>query len=198
MLTGLWFNSSVPPKEKDNSEIASVVVIGCIYSRGLLLTWYCYIHSCRIFPLHLFKSTTTQRRSRLEHWYCVGVNRPKHYSQLRVKDLWLSSMHIVFLLTFLQFLFNVSGHLDSIIFLKLERNKGALQCSFVKWWLMLVYYSHILIGCVCTAIVRVTPKTPCGWHMNMGELLWSPVMTPKVKNSPKCMYEAFLVLCLKN
>jgi len=32
-----------------------------------------------------FKSTTTQRRSRLQHWYCVGVNMPKRYRQ--VKDL---------------------------------------------------------------------------------------------------------------
>jgi len=36
-----------------------------------------------------FKSTTTgtPRRSRLLHRYCVGVNTPKRYRQLSVKDL---------------------------------------------------------------------------------------------------------------
>jgi len=45
------------------------------------------LHSFWIFLKHLFKSTTTQRCSRLQHWYCVRVNMPKHYRQLRVKDL---------------------------------------------------------------------------------------------------------------
>ena len=34
-----------------------------------------------------WKSATTQRRSWLQHWYCVRVNTPKRYRQLRVKDL---------------------------------------------------------------------------------------------------------------
>ena len=38
-----------------------------------------------ITPLHAHY--TTQRRSRLQHWYCVGVNAPKRYRQLWVKDL---------------------------------------------------------------------------------------------------------------
>ena len=39
--------------------------------------------------IYLFKSTkpTTQRRSRLHHWYCVGVNTPKRFRQLCVTDL---------------------------------------------------------------------------------------------------------------
>jgi len=32
-----------------------------------------------IFLYRLFKPTTTQRRSRLQHWYCVGVNTSKRY-----------------------------------------------------------------------------------------------------------------------
>ena len=36
---------------------------------------------------HLLKSTTTQKHSRLQHWYCVRVNMPKCYRQLWVKDL---------------------------------------------------------------------------------------------------------------
>jgi len=33
-----------------------------------------------------FKSTTTQRCSRLQHWFCIRVNMPKRYRQLQVKD----------------------------------------------------------------------------------------------------------------
>ena len=47
----------------------------------------CQIHSFLIFLQHFFKSTTTQRHSRLQDWYCVGVNAPKRYRQLWVKDL---------------------------------------------------------------------------------------------------------------
>ena len=47
----------------------------------------CLLQSFRIFLWHLLKSTTTQRCSRLKHRYCVGVNMPKCYRQLRVKDL---------------------------------------------------------------------------------------------------------------
>jgi len=32
-------------------------------------------------------SSITQRRSRQQHWYCVGVNMPKRYRQLRVTNL---------------------------------------------------------------------------------------------------------------
>src|SRR6218665_1724509 len=41
-----------------------------------------FIYSARYFLLHLFKFTTTQRRSRLQRSYM-----PTHYRQLRVKDL---------------------------------------------------------------------------------------------------------------
>ena len=34
-----------------------------------------FIHSFRPFLLHPFKSSTTQRRSRLQHGYCIGVSR---------------------------------------------------------------------------------------------------------------------------
>src|SRR6218665_1988086 len=34
-----------------------------------------FIHSFRPFLLRLFKSSTTQRRSRLQHGYCIGVSR---------------------------------------------------------------------------------------------------------------------------
>jgi len=44
-------------------------------------------HSFRIFVKCLFKSTTTQMCSQLQHCYSVGVNMPMHYRQLRVKDL---------------------------------------------------------------------------------------------------------------
>ena len=38
--------------------------------------WPCsFIHSFRLFLLHFFRSTTTQKRSRLQHGYCVGVSR---------------------------------------------------------------------------------------------------------------------------
>ena len=52
-----------------------------------LFMWYSFIHSLRKFIWRLYKSTTTQRRSRLQHWHCVGVNTPKRYRQLWVKDL---------------------------------------------------------------------------------------------------------------
>jgi len=45
------------------------------------------IYWFRIFLKRLYKSTTTQRCSRLQHWRCVGVNMPKRYWQLWVKDL---------------------------------------------------------------------------------------------------------------
>jgi len=47
----------------------------------------CNIHSFHIFIKRFFKSTTTQRSSRLQHWYCVGVNTPKYYRLLWVKDV---------------------------------------------------------------------------------------------------------------
>ena len=41
-----------------------------------------------IYPFLAFLSAWTfQKRSRLHHWYCVGVNTPKRDRQLRVKDL---------------------------------------------------------------------------------------------------------------
>ena len=46
-----------------------------------------FIHSFHIFLQHLFKSTTTQRRSQLQHWYCVGVDTSKRYRQQWEKDL---------------------------------------------------------------------------------------------------------------
>ena len=46
-----------------------------------------FIHSFQIFLKSMFKSTTTQRRSRPQHCYFDGVNMLKHYRQLRVKDL---------------------------------------------------------------------------------------------------------------
>jgi len=57
----------------------------CTWS-SFILQWlsnaaFC-IHSFRIFLWCLFKSTTTSRCSRLQHWYCVGVNTPKRYTQL--------------------------------------------------------------------------------------------------------------------
>src|SRR6218665_2873739 len=36
---------------------------------------YIFIHSFRPFLYRPFKSSTTQRRSRLEHGYCIGVSR---------------------------------------------------------------------------------------------------------------------------
>jgi len=45
------------------------------------------IHSFCTFLKRLFKSTTTQRCSRLQHWYYVRVNTPKRYRQLWAKDL---------------------------------------------------------------------------------------------------------------
>src|SRR6218665_296144 len=36
---------------------------------------YPVIHSFRLFLLRPFKSSTTQRRSRLQHGYCIGVSR---------------------------------------------------------------------------------------------------------------------------
>src|SRR6218665_3127401 len=42
----------------------------------LLLVLACeFIHSFRLFLLRPFKSSTTQRRSRLQHGYCIGVSR---------------------------------------------------------------------------------------------------------------------------
>jgi len=36
-------------------------------------------------PLQVHYLTTTQRRFRLQHWYCVGVNTPKRYKQLELR-----------------------------------------------------------------------------------------------------------------
>ena len=55
-----------------------------LYTENLPLS---FIHSFRIFLQRLFKSTTTQRRSRLQRWHCVGVNTPMRYRQLWVKNL---------------------------------------------------------------------------------------------------------------
>src|SRR6218665_110421 len=46
-----------------------------------------FVRFFRIFLERLFKSAATQRRSRLQQWHCVGVNTPKCYRQLVVKDL---------------------------------------------------------------------------------------------------------------
>ena len=46
-----------------------------------------FIHSFQIFLQLLLMSTTTQRYSQLQHWYCVKVNMLRCYRQLRVKDL---------------------------------------------------------------------------------------------------------------
>ena len=35
----------------------------------------------------LLSAWAIQKRSRLQHWFCVGVNTPKRYGQLQVKDL---------------------------------------------------------------------------------------------------------------
>ena len=43
-----------------------------------------FIPDISVAPL---QSTTTQKRSKLQHWYCVGVNMAKRYWQLWVKDL---------------------------------------------------------------------------------------------------------------
>ena len=43
------------------------------------------IHS--FIPDNSIASLQVQRRSRLPHWYCVGVTTPKRYRQLWVKDL---------------------------------------------------------------------------------------------------------------
>jgi len=40
----------------------------------------------RFYITHIY-IYITQRRSRLQHCYCVGVNKPKRYRQLRTKDL---------------------------------------------------------------------------------------------------------------
>jgi len=53
----------------------------------LLFSYQKFIDSFWIFLKRLFKSTTTQRRSRLQHWYCVGVNTSKRNKQLWVNDL---------------------------------------------------------------------------------------------------------------
>jgi len=50
-------------------------------------TSWTFIHSFQIFLKRLFKSTTTQKRSQLKHWYCVGVNTLKRNKQVWVKDL---------------------------------------------------------------------------------------------------------------
>jgi len=39
-----------------------------------------HIHSFLVFLKRLFKSNTTQRRSRVQHSPCVGVDTTKHYS----------------------------------------------------------------------------------------------------------------------
>ena len=43
-----------------------------------------FILDISIAPL---KSSTTRRCSRLQYWYCIGVNTPKRYRQLWMKDL---------------------------------------------------------------------------------------------------------------
>jgi len=42
--------------------------------KNQLVRWFPSIHSFWPFLYHLFKSNTTQRRSRLQHGYCIGVS----------------------------------------------------------------------------------------------------------------------------
>ena len=61
-----------------NEDPIKFIFIGLHTSRHKPHTQY----SFRIFLYRLFKSTNTQRRSRLQHWCCVGVDTPKCYRQL--------------------------------------------------------------------------------------------------------------------
>ena len=53
--------------------------------------WHTVSKYCIVFYLSisiaLLSGWDIQKRYRLQHWYCVGVNTPKRYRQLRVKDL---------------------------------------------------------------------------------------------------------------
>src|SRR6218665_2197943 len=42
---------------------------------SILYSFHSFIHSFRPFLYRPFKSSTTQRRSRLQHGYCIGVSR---------------------------------------------------------------------------------------------------------------------------
>src|SRR6218665_843045 len=46
-----------------------------ICMRDCMVHMYMFIHSFRPFLKRHFKSYTTQRRSRLQHGYCIGVSR---------------------------------------------------------------------------------------------------------------------------
>ena len=64
-----------------------VIIISVVLNNIFEIFTSSFIHSFRICLKRLLKSTNTQRHSRLLHWYYVGVNTPKHYRQLWVKDL---------------------------------------------------------------------------------------------------------------
>ena len=74
-------------------HLVSVIDISdCDYNQSFV--HFGYLYRATSSPLLLrgdpgghFKFTTTQRRSRLQHSYCVGINTPKHFWQLWVKDL---------------------------------------------------------------------------------------------------------------
>ena len=56
-------------------------------SQKCLSVWsHSFIPDISIAPLQVHK-LTTQRCFRLQHWYCFGVNTPKCYTKLWVKDL---------------------------------------------------------------------------------------------------------------
>ena len=89
----------------NDHSIEVMVSLSALSSSEGLLLFHCECHHIgnyvsRDFAVHssihwfipiflqcLFKSITTQMRSQLQHWYCVGVNTPQRYRQLRVKDL---------------------------------------------------------------------------------------------------------------
>src|SRR6218665_456888 len=64
-LSRMWETTSIANKIKLKLYKAFVIPV-LIHS---------FIHSFRPFLYRPFKSSTTQRRSRLQHGYCIGVSR---------------------------------------------------------------------------------------------------------------------------
>ena len=65
-LCRLWLSECLECLPFDAKISASSLLLNCHHS---------FIHSFRPFIQRPFKSSTTQRRSRLQHEYCIGVSR---------------------------------------------------------------------------------------------------------------------------